>query len=102
MKTIILKTKSKTQKPLQKTASPYDPQNPYKKPQSDPKDITGKDIEKDLIENDPLKGAQTDMDTQKSNEAENDSFETIEPEKDNPVKKGIRNWTAWPTGASGR
>ncbi|WP_291287918.1 hypothetical protein [Flavobacterium sp.] len=42
------------------------------------------------------------MDTQKSNEAENDSFETIEPENDNPVKKGIRNWTAWPTGVSGR
>ena len=56
MKTVILKTKSKTQKPQPKTPSPYDPQNPYKKPQSGPKDITGKDIEKDFIENDPLKG----------------------------------------------
>ena len=46
-----------------------------------------KDIQKDLIENDPLKGPQTDRNTQKSNEAENDSFETIEPEKDNPVRK---------------
>ena len=30
-----------------------------------PKDITGKDIEKDLIENAPWEGSQTDMDTQK-------------------------------------
>ena len=27
------------------------------------------------------------MDTQKSDEAENDSFETIPPEKDNPVQR---------------
>lgn len=27
------------------------------------------------------------MDTQKSDEAENDSFETLEAEKNNPVKK---------------
>ena len=46
-----------------------------------------KDIEKDLIENDPLKGSQTDRNTQKRNEAQNDSFETIAPEKDNPVEK---------------
>jgi hypothetical protein len=46
-----------------------------------------KDIEKDLIENDPLKGSQTDMDTQRSDESENDSFETIEPEKYNTVRK---------------
>ena len=46
-----------------------------------------KDIEKDLIENAPSKGSQTDMDTNKSDEAENDSFETIAPEKDDPVKK---------------
>lgn len=39
------------------------------------------------MENDPSKGAQTDMDTQKRNEAQNDSFETIEPEKDNPVNR---------------
>jgi len=52
-----------------------------------PKDITGKDIEKDLIENAPWEGSQTDMDTQKSNEAQNDSFETIAPQKDNHVKK---------------
>jgi hypothetical protein len=46
-----------------------------------------KDIEKDLIENAPSKGSQTDMDTQKSNKAQNATFETIEPEKDNPVRK---------------
>jgi hypothetical protein len=38
-----------------------------------------KDIEKDLIENDPLKRFQTDIDTKKDDENENDSFETIEP-----------------------
>ena len=52
-----------------------------------PKDIRGKDIEKDLIENDPSEGFETDMDTQKSDEAKNDSFETIDPEKDNPGRK---------------
>ena len=46
-----------------------------------------KDIEKDLIENDPSKGSQTDMDTQKSDEDESASFETIETEKDNPVSR---------------
>jgi hypothetical protein len=54
--TVILKTKSKTQNKQPKTPSPFDPQNPYKEPQSGPKDIAGKDIEKDLIENDPLRG----------------------------------------------
>jgi hypothetical protein len=48
------------QKPQPKTPSPYDPQNPYMKPQSGPKDITEKDREKDrekdLIEHDPLVG----------------------------------------------
>jgi len=41
-------------------SNPYDPENPYKEPQSDSKDITGKDIEKDLIENAPSEGSQTD------------------------------------------
>jgi hypothetical protein len=35
----------------------------------------------------PSKGSQTDMDTKKNNEAESATFETIEPEKDNPVRK---------------
>ena len=33
------------------------------------------------------KGSQTNMDTQNGDEAENDPFKTIEPEKDNPVRK---------------
>jgi len=85
--TVILKTKSKTQKPQLKTPSPYEQQNPYKEPQSGTKDITGKNIEKDLIDNDSLKGFETDVDTQKSDKAQSDSFETIEPEKDNPVRR---------------
>jgi len=56
-------------------------------PKSGPKDITVKDIEKDLIENDPSKGSQTDRNTQRSDEDENATFETIETEKDNPVNK---------------
>jgi len=30
------------------------------------------------------------MDTQRSNEVQNDPFETIEPEKDNPVRKEFK------------
>jgi hypothetical protein len=33
------------------------------------------------------KGFETDMDTQKSDEAQSATFETIAPEKDNPMKK---------------
>ena len=62
--TVIPKTKSKPQNTQPKTPGPYDPQNPYKEPQSGPKDIRGKDIEKDLIDNNPSEGSQTDMDTQ--------------------------------------
>ena len=51
--TVIPKTKPQPKNPQPKTPSPYDPHNPYKEPQSDPKDITGKDIE-----NDPSKGSQ--------------------------------------------
>jgi len=32
-------------------------------------------------------GLETDIDIHKNNEAENDSFETIEPQKDNPVNR---------------
>ncbi|OXA76562.1 hypothetical protein, partial [Flavobacterium frigidimaris] len=85
--TVIPKTRSKHQNTQPKTASPYDPQHPYKEPQSGPKDITGKDIEKDLIENDPSKGFETDRNTQNSNEVINHFFETIEPDQDNPVKR---------------
>ena len=46
-----------------------------------------KDIEKDLIDNDPSKEFERDMDTKKNNEDESASFETIAPQKDNPVRK---------------
>ena len=59
----------------------YDSENLDKEPGPQPKDITGKDIEKDLIENAPSQGSQTDMDTHKSNEAQaqplNPRFETL-------------------------
>ena len=38
----------------------------------------------------PLKGSQTDMDKQKDNEAESDKFQTIAPEKDNPVGRNSK------------
>jgi len=57
------------------------------KTKSKPQRHNRKDIEKDLIENDPLKGFETDIDIHKSNEAKSASFETIAPEKDNPVRK---------------
>ena len=68
-------------------SNPYDSENLDQESESDSKDITEKDIEKDLIENDPSQGFETDIDTQKSNEAESASFEIIEPEKDNPVQR---------------
>jgi hypothetical protein len=48
-----------------------------------------KDIEKYLIENDPPKGSQTDRNTQNSDEAQSDNFETTEPEKDNPARREL-------------
>ncbi|MDW8848622.1 hypothetical protein SD960_00855 [Flavobacterium sp. MMLR14_040] len=65
----------------------YDSENLDQESGSDSKDITEQDIEKDLIENDPSEGFETDLDTQNSDEDESASFETIEPEKDNPVNR---------------
>lgn len=65
----------------------YDSENLDNESDSESKDITEQDIEKDLIENDPSEGSETDMDTQNSNETESGTFETIAPEKDNPVNK---------------
>jgi hypothetical protein len=70
-----------------KDSNQYDSENLDQESGSDSKDITEQDIEKDLIENDPSEGFETDLDTQNSDEAESASFETIEPEKDNPVNK---------------
>lgn len=66
--------------------SPYDSQNPRQESGSQSKDITEKDIEKDLIEHDPSEGFETDIDTQNSSEEQSDTFETIEPQEDNPVR----------------
>ncbi len=68
-------------------SNPYDSENLDNESDSASKDITEKDIEEDLIENDPSEGFETDIDTQKSDEAESDKFQTIEPEKNNPVKR---------------
>lgn len=68
-------------------SNPYDSENLDHESGSASKDITEKDIEKDLIENDPSEGFETDIDTEKSDATESDKFQTIDPEKDNPVHK---------------
>ena len=68
-------------------SNPYDSENLDNESDSDSKDITEKDIEEDLINNDSSEGFETDIDTQNSDEAENDPFQTIESDQDNPVKK---------------
>ncbi|UUF12560.1 MULTISPECIES: hypothetical protein [Flavobacterium] len=65
----------------------YDSENPRNEPGPRSKDITEKEIENDLMENDPSGGFETDIDTQNSDEAESDSFEIIEPDQDNPVQR---------------
>jgi hypothetical protein len=71
---------------LEPNSNPNDSENLDNESDSGSKDITEKDIEEDLIKNDPSEGFETDIDNQKSYKAENDSFETIEPDQDNPVK----------------
>lgn len=68
-------------------SNPYDSENLDHESDSESKDITEKDIEQDLIENDPSEGFETDIDTPGSDEAENDTFQTIKPDQDNPVHK---------------
>jgi len=72
---------------LEENSNPYDSENLDQESDPKSKDITEKDIEKDLMDNDPSEGFETDIDTQNSNETESGSFETIAPEKDNPVNK---------------
>jgi hypothetical protein len=67
--------------------NPYDSENLDQESDSDSKDITEKDTQKDLIENDPSKGFETDIDTPKSGQAESGTFETIAPGKDNPAQR---------------
>ena len=68
-------------------SNPYDSENLDQESESESKDITEKDIEEDLINNDPSEGFETQIDTNKNDEAESDSFETIEPDQDNPVNR---------------
>lgn len=72
---------------LEENTNPYDSENLDNESGSESKDITEKDIEKDLIENDPSEGFETDIDTQNSSEAQSESFETIERDQDNPVSR---------------
>ena len=67
--------------------NPYDSENLDNESDSGSKDITEQDIEEDLINNDPSEGFETEIDASQSNEAEYDSFKTIEPDLDNPVNK---------------
>ena len=50
-----------------KDSNRYDSENLDQESGSDSKDITEQDIEKDLIENDPSEGFETDLDTKKDN-----------------------------------
>lgn len=72
---------------LEENSNPYDSENLDNESDSESKDITEKDIEEDLVHNDPSQGFETDIDTAGSNETESDTFETIEPDQDNPVKR---------------
>lgn len=65
----------------------YDSENLDNESGAESKDITEKDIEEDLKNNDPSEGFETQIDTSDSDDTENSSFETIEPDQDNPVKK---------------
>ncbi|MFH7000925.1 hypothetical protein [Flavobacterium bizetiae] len=68
-------------------SNPYDSENLDQESDSASKDITEKEIEKDLIDNDPSEGFETDIDTQNSDTLESDPFETIQQDQDNPVKR---------------
>lgn len=68
-------------------SNPNDSENLDQKLHSASKDINEKEIEKDLIENDPSEGYETHIDNSASSKVESDSFETIEPDQDNPIGK---------------
>jgi len=68
-------------------SNPNDSENLDNELGSESKDITEKDIKKNLIDNDPSKGFETDIDKSQSNEDENDTFEMTGSDKDNPVNK---------------
>lgn len=62
--------------------SPYDSENLDRESDSASKDIREKDIEKD-----PSEGFETDIDKPENGRDENEAFETIQPDDDNPVNK---------------
>lgn len=67
--------------------NPYDSENLDQESDTGSKDITEKDIEQDLIENDPSKGFETDIKSSKNTNDQRDAFQTIEPDQDNPVNR---------------
>lgn len=68
-------------------SNPYDSENLDQESDSGSKDITQKDLEEDLLHNDPSQDFETDIDAEKYNETQSDTFETIASEKDNPVNR---------------
>lgn len=64
----------------------YDSENLDNESDSKSKDITEQDIELDLINYDPSEGFETDI-TAEGDKTESGTFETIEPDQDNPVNK---------------
>ena len=68
-------------------SNPYDSENLDQESDSESKDITHNDIEEDLIDNDPSEGFETDIDTHNNDEAESASFQTLQPDQDNPVNR---------------
>ena len=87
MKTVIPQTKPKPQKHAAKNTQPLWPAAPLKGTPKRPQRHNGEGQRKGPYREWPFKGSQTDRNTQKSNEDESDTFETIAPEKDDPVRK---------------
>ena len=68
-------------------SNPYDSENLDDESDSELKDITEKEIEEDLINNDPSEGFETEIANPQSDEHESDPFETSKSDQDNPVNK---------------
>ncbi|MDP5200268.1 hypothetical protein [Flavobacterium sp. DG2-3] len=68
-------------------SNPYGAENLDQESDARSKDIIGKDIEKDLMENRPSRGFETDIDKPESTRDEDEAFETIQKDDDNPVNR---------------
>jgi hypothetical protein len=77
----------KTANPESQNSNPYDSENLDNESDTESKDITEKDIEEDLKNNDPSEGFETDIETPGNDAAQSDSFDTIERDQDNPVNR---------------